>query len=244
MAQYTVEHSCGHTQVHVLFGPIKDRERKLDWLAEQKCSACWHEEQMEKIKTDDTPISIKVSLNTANLSDKNKIIINAVAVGGTYRRKEELKSLGFVFGDAPMSGLFGIFDKPQKAWYKIIKIETLDDLPAAIRFGDFEVVNAISEIDLAAMADKIKAVDAANRLEVEKKERIGQSPLSVWIAEKYGKPYWNGKIYGESGVKYGRPARVYLDNIEYEIPSDVYTAQVEWRKRRDEINAEGTGETK
>ena len=45
-------------------------------------------------------------------------------------------------------------------------------------------------------------------------------------------------------MKYGKQARVYLDDIEREIPSDVYAAQLEWRKRRDEINVEGTGETK
>jgi len=244
MAQYTINYACGHTGTVNLHGKTRDCASKAEWLAGQNCPECWKTEKFEQIKADETPVSINISLNTANLSDNNKIIINAVATGGTYRRKEELKALGFVFGDVPMSGLFGIFDKPKKAWYKIIEIATLDDLATALKFGDFEVINDITDIDLAAMADKIKAVDAANKIKAEKKERIGQSPLRAWIAEKYGNPYWNGKVYGESGVKYGRPARVYLDNIELEIPSDVYAAQVEWRKHRDEINAETVGGTK
>jgi len=41
----------------------------------------------------------------------------------------------------------------------------------------------------------------------------------------------------EGNAKYNRPSRVYLDNKEVNIPADVYAAQVEWRKLRDEINA-------
>ena len=46
-----------------------------------------------------------------------------------------------------------------------------------------------------------------------------------------------GTVRFKGNAKYNKPSRVYLDNKEVEIPADVYAAQVEWRKRRDEINA-------
>jgi len=93
------------------------------------------------------------------------------------------------------------------------------------------------------MRDKLIEIDAANKAKAEaakekaeKQALIGKSPLRTWIEKEYGHPYWNGKVY-EGNVKYNKPSRVYLDNKEVEIPADVYAAQVEWRKRRDEINA-------
>mgnify|MGYP001300181306 FL=1 len=41
MAKYDVTHSCGHTQEHDLFGPHKERESKIDWLAGTLCSDCY-----------------------------------------------------------------------------------------------------------------------------------------------------------------------------------------------------------
>jgi hypothetical protein len=42
MAKYDVTHSCGHKQIHSLFGPHKERDRKLDWLATTLCTECYH----------------------------------------------------------------------------------------------------------------------------------------------------------------------------------------------------------
>ncbi len=243
MAWEMVNYSCGHSERQQFYGPGAERERKKEWMERGLCPECYRKAQMDKAMADETPVTIRVSLNTANLSDNNEILINAVAEGGTYREKENLKALGFRFGDAPMSGMFGLFAKPQKAWYKIIAVETLDAISGALRFGDYPVVNGISEIDIAAMHDKLIEIDAANKAKAEaakekaeKQALIGKSPLRAWIEEKYGNPYWNGKVY-EGNVKYNKPSRVYLDNKEVEIPADVYAAQVEWRKRRDEINA-------
>jgi len=243
MAQYTINYACGHTGTVNLHGKTRDCASKAEWLAGQNCPECWKTEKFEQIKADETPVSINISLNTANLSNNNEILINAVAEGGTYREKENLKALGFKFGDAPMSGMFGLFAKPQKAWYKIIAVATINSIMDALKFGDYPVVNGISEIDIAAMRDKLIEIDAANKAKAEaakekaeKQALIGKSPLRTWIEKEYGHPYWNGKVY-EGNVKYNKPSRVYLDNKEVEIPADVYAAQVEWRKRRDEINA-------
>ena len=40
MAKYTVTHSCGHDEEVTLFGPTRERERKLEWLASIPCKEC------------------------------------------------------------------------------------------------------------------------------------------------------------------------------------------------------------
>ena len=45
MAKFEIIHSCGHSQIHNISGPIKNRDSKAKWLAEQECSECWKVEQ-------------------------------------------------------------------------------------------------------------------------------------------------------------------------------------------------------
>ncbi|GHE51153.1 hypothetical protein GCM10019059_07970 [Camelimonas fluminis] len=41
MAKYTAKFSCGHTETVELYGPEKDRSRKLAWMADKVCDACY-----------------------------------------------------------------------------------------------------------------------------------------------------------------------------------------------------------
>lgn len=43
--KYDVEYSCGHSGEVELFGPGKERDRKLEWLATIPCPACKREQQ-------------------------------------------------------------------------------------------------------------------------------------------------------------------------------------------------------
>jgi len=235
MGKYIINYACGHTGEIQLFGKISERERKVEWLESQLCPECAKKEYMAKVMADETPVTIKVSLATANLSNNNKIIINAIAEGGTYKEKENLKALGFRFGELPMTGLFGLFDHPQKGWYKIIEVATLDDIASALKFGNYKIISGITGIDIAAMRDRLAAIDASNKAKAAQKTEIGKSPVQQWVEQNY-KGYWNGKIY-DSGAAYGKPARVYISNVEHNIPSEIYDAQIEWRKRRDEIKS-------
>lgn len=45
MAKHTVTHSCGHDQEHQVYGPGRDRERKLNWLETTLCTDCWKSQQ-------------------------------------------------------------------------------------------------------------------------------------------------------------------------------------------------------
>lgn len=48
MARRTIEHTCGHTQDHHLYGPDRERDRKLDWLRGTVCSECWKKQKAEQ----------------------------------------------------------------------------------------------------------------------------------------------------------------------------------------------------
>ena len=42
MAKYTAEYSCGHSGEVQLYGPHKERERKLEWYKDRaSCPACY-----------------------------------------------------------------------------------------------------------------------------------------------------------------------------------------------------------
>ena len=41
MAKYEIKFICGHTETRQLYGPHRDRERKIEWLENGICSTCW-----------------------------------------------------------------------------------------------------------------------------------------------------------------------------------------------------------
>ena len=46
MAKYQVDFSCGHTETVTLFGPMKDRYSRIEWLEEHgSCPACFRAEK-------------------------------------------------------------------------------------------------------------------------------------------------------------------------------------------------------
>ena len=57
MAQYTITRSCGHEETVRLFGPGKDRERKLNRMRETLCRECYRKEQA---KTEEKRIGISL----------------------------------------------------------------------------------------------------------------------------------------------------------------------------------------
>ena len=48
MAKHTIEMSCGHEEVHQIYGPYKDRDRKAEYIAEGACRECWEEQRREE----------------------------------------------------------------------------------------------------------------------------------------------------------------------------------------------------
>lgn len=45
MAHYDISHTCGHDERIELFGPTRERERRIEWLQERPCTKCWKKER-------------------------------------------------------------------------------------------------------------------------------------------------------------------------------------------------------
>ena len=45
MAHYDISHTCGHDERIELFGPTRERERRIEWLQERPCTECWKKER-------------------------------------------------------------------------------------------------------------------------------------------------------------------------------------------------------
>lgn len=50
MAQYTINHTCGHTETARLFGKTTEREKRISWLESRKCTKCFAQEQQERFQ--------------------------------------------------------------------------------------------------------------------------------------------------------------------------------------------------
>lgn len=126
MAKYTVNHSCGHTQTHDLFGPGKERERKIAWLETTDCKECWTAKQREERKA--APITAEVIYNTFS----NGVWL-AVTGGDTYSIKDALKAAGcrwMEYNDN--NDIFGV-KASRKAWMVKIDVENVDETTATIK---------------------------------------------------------------------------------------------------------------
>ena len=41
MSKYEIKRSCGHVEIHNIWGPGRDRERKAEWLEDGLCEECF-----------------------------------------------------------------------------------------------------------------------------------------------------------------------------------------------------------
>ena len=78
MAKYNVTLKCGHEEVVELFGPMKERENKINWMQVHKiCKECWRNQQEQKGAT----------LHLAPIGKALHFILN----GNTYPQKDKIK---------------------------------------------------------------------------------------------------------------------------------------------------------
>jgi hypothetical protein len=125
MAKYTVNHSCGHTQTHELFGSGKDRERRIAWLKTTDCKECWIASRKEDRKT---PITAEVIYNVFSHG-----VYLAVTGGDTYPIKDALKSAGCRWMEyQDNNDILGV-KAPRKAWMIKVDPDNVDETTAAIQ---------------------------------------------------------------------------------------------------------------
>ena len=86
MAQYTINHVCGHTEVHQIYGTNAhgERDRKEAWLATQPCSEC-RQAQREAERAEATAKATEQAAKLAmpELTGSEKQVAWALAIRAT-----------------------------------------------------------------------------------------------------------------------------------------------------------------
>lgn len=186
MAKYQVTYRCGHTGTVDLFGPSKQRENKLEWLSTQLCPDCWKEEQAQQAHT--KPIIVNTSIFNTMVDGKIFVIIE---LGGeTYSRKEDLKKLGFSWGQTFIG---------DKSWHKYIPFEDFLEDKQILQ----DNINAIKNIAPVKEGMSITNEDIKRNLNYLK--QIEDIKLAIKEIPKPKKPdflngKWNGKMYAKNTI--------------------------------------------
>lgn len=203
MAKYNVTYSCGHDGVVDLSGPGKDRERKLEWYSTSaQCPDCYR--AAKKAEQEATPICLTVDCNPYD-----QIVILHFG-GNTMQAKEQIKAIGYRWGELPALGAWGMLDlsRPPMRWHKILKINNPDDLKkldAALKEAGAitaNIKNNMTIFDIAAFGE-VAAKRAEEAAEAEakkaaieaKKATVTRPPVPAKLSGKS----WNQKIYGSKG---------------------------------------------
>ena len=112
MAKYLIEFSCGHSEEKQLFGPSKERQRKIDYFERSgSCSTCWRES-----KDAEGP---SVVVRIARIDDKQ--VLCEIICTNSYAVRYQLASRGFKFSDRlclerGLAGMFTMAMRPEKGW--------------------------------------------------------------------------------------------------------------------------------
>lgn len=140
MAQYTVKHTCDHSHTYSLFGPHKDRERKIEWLSEQECPRCRNESS--------GPVAY-ITRHSHDGADQATIdVVNSYAV------KDLLKSRGYRFGAERVVTYTGndllkaAASKLIAAWYIHLEKLQVDDEIGWLREQGWTIIDRGSALSL------------------------------------------------------------------------------------------------
>jgi hypothetical protein len=236
MAKYIIEYTCGHEghREVQLFGPHKERERKLEWMAQEcLCPECWKAKKEAEQKALGIVARVRACPGT-----KPAILIELH--GDTYQIKDAAKERGYSFGalHAGSNIIFAVLgsEKESKGWMLSIDVRgNLEDAAQKLA-AEIEWIKSIPNLNaeksswlspadmeylrvgLRRQQEKSDAEAAAAAEAAAKK-----AAADAWLAENprpqvrglrqiVGAPRnarWNRKWYGRD------ERRVYLDGTEY-----------------------------
>jgi hypothetical protein len=238
MAKYDVIYSCGHSGEVQLFGPHKERDRKIEWYERQaKCPECYKVAKREEESKQ--PITANVSLNI-QYSHDHIPMIQIVLAGGTLNRKDEIKALGYRWEDV-CEGVMGMLSmsQPRKGWVKRmdyakdtteIKLE-IDKLKGIVD----KVDNHIGPLDVAYLQKSVQDQDAKQSKIAEQQTKIDALPKperpTCHPRAQHPDGHWNGKYYGKPGYW-----NYYVESVNYKLTNDEYALCMEYRKKIEEYN--------
>ncbi len=195
---------CGKEFVKTKSCHSRKEADEFEAWASVNCTLCPTCYGREKHKSE--PLKLGAALNTK--ATKGAFLLTLS--GNTTEYKEQIKALGYKWGNVPDDPLCWGDPYEHKAWYK--RVDSVDELnqegAAAVDALHVKIENHILYSDLDEWQANIKKHEADNidAAPAPKPERPGCIPSGRW----------NGKIYGND--KYGY--RIYVDNKEIRLSDD------------------------
>lgn len=192
MAKATARCTCKYCGAEFTKTAIKYNRREADsweeWAVEHfdECPSCYGKRMREEEATQPVTAAIK-------LDPYGKKLVSVI-FGNTKPRKDEIKGMGYRWGEVPMTGFFGplTMSRPDMAWYKMEAPEKIDELTEQLEAAGIEVSIEISDADLIAYQD---VVQREQQKIASQQEQIDQLEKPV-RPDCYPSGRWNGKFYG------------------------------------------------
>jgi len=213
MAKYTINHICGHSRTVALLGKTSEREKKIEWLEGQECPACWGKKKREAEAL--KPITATICMNGLDTDEHGHVLAEIALTGGTEPKKEEIKKLGYRWGEM-RGGVMNMLlaSKSKYAWIKRVKLDVLtnEELTKPIS-EEFAALGAQVVFQFSALDVEMAAQKQAKKIEQDKEIAKLEKPTKPAC---YPTGQWNGVVYGKAERGY----RIYVDNVETEISSE------------------------
>ncbi|MBJ6362078.1 hypothetical protein ACFOQM_12330 [Paenibacillus sp. GCM10012307] len=162
--------------------------------------------------------------------------------GGTEGLKEEIRALGYRWGELPPIGTFGLLStsRPPLAWHRIIELDQLQTELDKVAGLQPELKNNMTDLDVAFYREIKTRNDAQKTAEEAKKSEIDAQKSAVprpKVPPKLAGTTWNQKIYGKQG-RY----RIYPDGVEVNLTDaeadevrEFLAAKAAYKKKIEEI---------
>lgn len=236
MAKYDITYSCGHTGTVQLYGPGKERDRKIEWYETQAdCPDCY--KAKKRAEEASKPIEMQITTNGLDKDQDGNIIAEIILTGGTINRKDDIKAMGYHWAEV-RGGVFDMLStsRPKSAWIKVIPIIKIGKSPewdaiateAKTLGAEIKIKIDPISMEMAARSTKAKQ-DADDRIaQLVRPERPASHPRS-----QHPDGRWNGKYYGKAGSR-----SYYVDNVQYSLTDTEYDECMAYRAAFDAYKSE------
>ena len=227
--KYTVKMSCGLEEVVDLFGPGKERERRIQYYETQGlCKECYLKQKREAEK------AAGLQFCYFYTSEIDKETGSPLAVvwffGDTMPHKDQIKELGYRWSD--ITSFVGHFCDCRMAWSLFVDEDLLNTkIDQAKSIGATIIDPKALGPDACAISEwnyRMALKEQIHWKEIAEKKAAIPKPQIPEILKGH---YWNKKIYGKSGNR-----SIYLDGEKVEISDEQVSGIEVYLKDRDEYN--------
>ena len=208
--KYAIKMGCGHEDIVELFGPDKDRGRKIAYFQEHGlCKECYKKQMREKEKE----MGLRFGASALPAIDREgNIIVSVWFEGDTLPYKDEIKSLGgYHFSEREAAADFYSFSA-MKCWNKTIKADEVEE--------EYEKAKSIGAQVRGPVDTLFESIHYT--IALEKQQAFKERQAKIAAIEKPPVPdilkghKWNQKIYGRAG-RYS----IYLDGEQVNLSDEV-----------------------